>query len=238
MRVLLTGGNGMLARAIRAAWTRSGRTDELIVATRADADLRDQAAVRALVGRTQPDLVVHTAARVGGIAANVADPSGFLMDNIVMDANLLSAATEAGVRRFLYFGSSCMYPKDYRQPLVEGGRPGSPPRADERGLRSGQDHVRSLLRVRVRSTRVRLPRRDPLEPLWTPRRLLSRARPPRGGDDREGAPREGIGRHIDRRLGRRNGAPRVHLRRRSRRLGGRTPGLDRGLADADERRSG
>lgn len=119
MRVLLTGGNGMLARAINQEWRATGRSDELIPVTRADADLRDQAAVRALVERVQPDLVIHAAARVGGIAANVADPAGFLMDNLQIDSNLLSASLDSGVARFLYFGSSCMYPKDYRQPLVE-----------------------------------------------------------------------------------------------------------------------
>lgn len=119
MRVMLTGGNGMLARAIGAAWANTGAPHELVPVTRADADLRDQAAVRALVERIRPELIIHTAARVGGIAANVADPAGFLMDNLVMDSNLLSAATAGGVERFLYFGSSCMYPKDYRQPLVE-----------------------------------------------------------------------------------------------------------------------
>ncbi|WP_457101020.1 NAD-dependent epimerase/dehydratase family protein [Microbacterium sp. P5_E9] len=119
MRVLLTGGNGMLARAIQDAWKAAGRADELVPVTRADADLRDQAAVRALIGRVSPDLVIHAAARVGGIAANLADPTGFLMDNVQMDANLLSASVETGIPRFLYFGSSCMYPRDYRQPLVE-----------------------------------------------------------------------------------------------------------------------
>lgn len=119
MRVLLTGGNGMLAKAISHAWSDTQRAGELVPVTRADADLRDQAAVRALIARVQPDLVIHAAARVGGIAANVADPAGFLMDNMQIDSNLLSASLDAGVTRFLYFGSSCMYPKDYRQPLVE-----------------------------------------------------------------------------------------------------------------------
>lgn len=119
MRVLLTGGNGMLAKAIRQAWEVSGRSDELVPVTRADADLRDQAAVHSLVERVVPDLIIHTAARVGGIAANVADQAGFLMDNLQIDSNLLSTALDTGVTRFLYFGSSCMYPKDYRQPLVE-----------------------------------------------------------------------------------------------------------------------
>ena len=119
MRVLLTGGNGMLARAINAAWQDAGRSDELVPVTRADADLRDQSAVRSLFDHIRPDMVLHTAARVGGIAANVADPAGFLMENLQMDANVLSAARDSGAEKFVYFGSSCMYPRDYRQPLVE-----------------------------------------------------------------------------------------------------------------------
>ncbi|KRA22246.1 hypothetical protein ASD65_17245 [Microbacterium sp. Root61] len=119
MRVLLTGGNGMLAQAVGRAWKSAGRTDDLVPVTRADADLRDQAAVHAMVERIAPDLIIHAAARVGGIAANVADPTGFLLDNVQIDANILSASMRAGIRKFVYFGSSCMYPRDYRQPLVE-----------------------------------------------------------------------------------------------------------------------
>ncbi|AWB95911.1 GDP-fucose synthetase [Agromyces badenianii] len=119
MRVLLTGGNGMLARSIADAWTRIGRQDELIPVTRADGDLRDAEAVRRIMADVRPDAVIHAAARVGGIAANMADPAGFLMDNLRLDSNVLSASLDSSVERFVYFGSSCMYPKDYRQPLVE-----------------------------------------------------------------------------------------------------------------------
>ncbi|HPT95398.1 MAG TPA: NAD-dependent epimerase/dehydratase family protein [Microbacteriaceae bacterium] len=119
MRVILTGGNGMLARAISAAWKESGREDELIPVTRADADLQDQAATRALIKALAPDMVIHTAARVGGIAANIAEPTRYLMDNLQIDSNVLSASVDAQVTKFIYFGSSCMYPRDYRQPLVE-----------------------------------------------------------------------------------------------------------------------
>jgi GDP-L-fucose synthase len=119
MRVLLTGGNGMLARSIADAWQAHGSAGDLTVATRADADLRDLPQTRALLERVAPDVVVHAAARVGGISAHIGDPAGFLMDNLRIDTSLLTAALDGGVRRFLYFGSSCMYPKDYRQPLVE-----------------------------------------------------------------------------------------------------------------------
>ena len=123
MRVLLTGGNGMLASAIKAAWQDAGRSDELVPVTRVEADLRDQAAVRHLFDDLRPDLVLHTAARVGGIAANIADPTGFLLENLQMDANVLSAARDSSVEKFVYFGSSCMYPRDYRQPLRRERRP-------------------------------------------------------------------------------------------------------------------
>lgn len=109
----------MLARSIADAWTRTGRPDELIAVTRADGDLRDAQAVRRVIADVRPDAVLHAAARVGGIAANIADPAGFLMDNLRLDSNVLTASLEASVERFVYFGSSCMYPKDYRQPLVE-----------------------------------------------------------------------------------------------------------------------
>ena len=88
--------------------------------TRADGDLTDAAATRAVVARVQPDIILHTAARVGGIAANIADPSGYLMDNLLIDSSILKSAVDLGVKRFVYFGSSCMYPRNYRQPLVEG----------------------------------------------------------------------------------------------------------------------
>ncbi len=119
MRALLTGGNGMLARSIQVAWGQQRAGDELVVVTRADADLTDPVATRRLVENIQPDVVLHAAARVGGIAANIADPTGFLMDNLLIDSSVLKAARETDVAKFLYFGSSCMYPRDYRQPLVE-----------------------------------------------------------------------------------------------------------------------
>lgn len=119
MRALLTGGNGMLARSIQVAWDLQRGNDDLVSVTRADADLSDAVATRAMIDRVKPDVILHTAARVGGIAANIADPTGFLMDNLLIDSSVLKSALDLGVSKFLYFGSSCMYPRDYRQPLVE-----------------------------------------------------------------------------------------------------------------------
>ncbi|WP_205709530.1 NAD-dependent epimerase/dehydratase family protein [Kineococcus siccus] len=118
--VLLTGAGGMLGRAVQRRWpVLSAPGDRLVPVGRKDADLADQLRTRELLREVAPTTVVHCAARVGGIAANAADRAGFLMDNLRVDTNLLSAAYEQGVREVLYIGSSCMYPKDHRQPLVE-----------------------------------------------------------------------------------------------------------------------
>lgn len=120
MKVLVTGANGMLASAMRERWSERRPSDEVVPITRQDVDLRDAGPVLDVVAAIKPDLIVHAAAKVGGIAANLADPAGFLMDNLLIDTSVLSAATKVGVDQFLYFGSSCMYPRDFRQPLVEG----------------------------------------------------------------------------------------------------------------------
>ncbi|PVE18914.1 NAD-dependent epimerase/dehydratase family protein [Arthrobacter sp. Bz4] len=119
MKILITGSNGMLAKNIVAAFKSSAAVHELIQVNRDDGDLREQSTADDIIRRAAPDLIIHTAARVGGISANIADPSGFLMDNLLIDSSVLRAASEHGVKDLLYLGSSCMYPRDYRQPLVE-----------------------------------------------------------------------------------------------------------------------
>ena len=117
MKVLLTGGHGMLARSIRSAW--SDESAELVAIGRSDVDLTDSHATREAFKRIGPDVIVHTAAKVGGIAANVGDQSSFLMENLLIDSSVTRGAFDLGVKSLVYIGSSCMYPKDYRQPLVE-----------------------------------------------------------------------------------------------------------------------
>ena len=119
LRVLVTGGGGMLGRALAAAVARRPGALDVRFATRRDADLRDPAATRALVDAHAPDVVVHCAARVGGIKANAADQAGFLLDNLSIDTSVFGAALAGGVQGLLYLGSSCTYPRDFRQPLTE-----------------------------------------------------------------------------------------------------------------------
>ncbi|MEJ1230372.1 MAG: NAD-dependent epimerase/dehydratase family protein [Galbitalea sp.] len=119
MKVVITGANGMLASSVRAEWDAQRPDDQVVGLSRSDVDLRDRDATRAVLEKIRPDAVIHCAARVGGIAANVANPTGFLLDNLLLDSSVIGNSIELGVDKFVYVGSSCMYPRDYRQPLVE-----------------------------------------------------------------------------------------------------------------------
>lgn len=110
----------MLGSSIRRSVELLGPDDaDFIFLDRTHADLRDADSVQTVVRTFRPDTVIQTAARVGGIAANIAHPTEFLMDNLLIDSNVLRTSLESEVPNFIYFGSSCMYPRDYRQPLVE-----------------------------------------------------------------------------------------------------------------------
>ncbi len=117
MTVWVTGGRGMLGRAVIRALRAHGI--EPLAPTSAELDLTHEDAVRAFVASTTPDAVVHTAGRVGGIAANVADPVGFLTQNMSIGMNVITACHDADVPRLINVSSSCMYPKDLQRPLVE-----------------------------------------------------------------------------------------------------------------------
>lgn len=82
-------------------------------------DLRRQDAVERWMAEHQPDAVVLAAARVGGIGANAAYPADFLYDNLMIEANIIHAAFQAGVEKLLFLGSSCIYPREAPQPISE-----------------------------------------------------------------------------------------------------------------------
>ena len=92
---------------------------ELILRTRAQLDLTHQASVRDFFDRERPDEVVLAAARVGGIHANNTYPADFIYQNLMMEANIIHNAFCAGVKRLLFLGSSCIYPKNAPQPMSE-----------------------------------------------------------------------------------------------------------------------
>ena len=119
MKVLVTGGNGMLGRAVRRL--AEGRADlEIFAPGRADVDLSDRAAVDACMASGGFDAVVHLAARVGGIQANIASPADFYLENTIINTNVIDSAHRHGIQTLINIGSSCMYPKDHGESLSEG----------------------------------------------------------------------------------------------------------------------
>ena len=116
MRVLLTGGNGMLGQALRRLCPDDV---ELIYFSSGEIDLRDQNAVYQLFKQDYFDAVIHAAAKVGGIQANIDDQAGFLSDNLLINTHVIKGAYDAGIRNLINIGSSCMYPKDLGKRLNE-----------------------------------------------------------------------------------------------------------------------
>ena len=110
----------MLGTSITEAWHKLRPDDELVGIDRAEVDLRDHAAVQALITAAAPDAIVHVAARVGGIADRVSHPAGYLLDNLLIDTSVIAAALSAGVPELLYVSSAGIYPADAEQPIAEG----------------------------------------------------------------------------------------------------------------------
>jgi GDP-L-fucose synthase len=118
MNILITGAVGMVGSAI--VRSLEGNSEFSVTGlSRSDVDLRDSRAFSEKLAKIKPDVVLHTAARVGGIQANIAQPVDFLASNLQMDTSVITSCLEAGIENLVYFGSNCMYPKDYRQPLIE-----------------------------------------------------------------------------------------------------------------------
>lgn len=117
-RIYVAGHRGMVGKALCRALQSQG-LPEPITFTSAELDLRNQAAVRAMMERERPTHVFVAAAKVGGIHANNIYRADFLYDNLMIEANLIHAAHEVGVEKLLFLGSSCIYPKLADQPLIE-----------------------------------------------------------------------------------------------------------------------
>jgi len=116
--IYIAGHNGMVGSAIWRTLTAKGYTN-LIGATSAELDLRNQQAVEDFMFAKQPTVVIDAAAKVGGILANNNFPYQFLMENMQIQNNLIDSAHRFGVAKFIFLGSSCIYPKLAPQPLKE-----------------------------------------------------------------------------------------------------------------------
>jgi nucleoside-diphosphate-sugar epimerase len=117
MKILLTGANGMVGKNILALATHYQH--EFLAPKSAELNLLDALAVRQYIEKNQPDIIIHAAGIVGGIQANIAQPVKFLVDNMQMGLNILTASNDAGITKFLNLSSSCMYPRDAVNPLSE-----------------------------------------------------------------------------------------------------------------------
>ena len=118
MKLFIAGHNGMVGGALVRRFRREPGVT-LLLRTRRELDLTDQAAVAAFLAAEKPDAAIIAAARVGGIHANSTYPAEFLFDNLAIAAHTIHGAYRAGVPRLLFLGSSCIYPKLAPQPMPE-----------------------------------------------------------------------------------------------------------------------
>jgi GDP-L-fucose synthase len=117
-RIFVAGHRGMVGSAIVRQLAAKGYTN-LVTRTHAELDLLDQAAVKAFMAGEKLDYLFLAAAKVGGIQANNVYRADFIYQNLMMEANIIHAAHEAGLQRLLFLGSSCIYPRDCPQPIKE-----------------------------------------------------------------------------------------------------------------------
>jgi GDP-L-fucose synthase len=119
-KIYVAGHRGMVGSAIVRQLTESGvPAQQIIGRTHKELDLTDQAAVRNFFQKEKPQQVYLAAAKVGGIHANNTYPAEFIYDNLMVQANVIDAAFRKGVKKLLFLGSSCIYPKHAPQPMSE-----------------------------------------------------------------------------------------------------------------------
>lgn len=116
--IYVAGHRGMVGSAVVRRLEREGFA-RILTRTRAEVDLLDRGAVRAFFAAERPSIVVDAAAKVGGIVANNEQPVEFLLQNVTIQNNVIEAAADYGVRKLLFLGSSCIYPKFAPQPIPE-----------------------------------------------------------------------------------------------------------------------
>jgi GDP-L-fucose synthase len=117
-KIYIAGHRGMVGSAIERRLRAAGFTN-IVTRVSGELDLRDQAAVQAFFSEERPDYVFLAAAKVGGIMANDTYRAEFLYDNLMIESNTIDAAWRSGVRKLMFLGSSCIYPKLAPQPLKE-----------------------------------------------------------------------------------------------------------------------
>jgi GDP-L-fucose synthase len=117
-RIYIAGHRGLVGSAVVRAFQSRGY-ENLVVRTHEELDLTEQLAVRGFFDSVRPEAVIMAAARVGGILANSSHPAQFIRDNLLIQDNVIDSAYRAGVAKFVFLGSSCIYPKLAPQPIKE-----------------------------------------------------------------------------------------------------------------------
>lgn len=117
-KIYVAGHRGLVGSAILRKLRAEGYTN-LVTRTRQELDLRDQAAVNRFFEEERPEYVFLAAAKVGGILANSTYPADFIRDNLLIQTHVIDAAYRYGVKKLLFLGSSCIYPKHAPQPMKE-----------------------------------------------------------------------------------------------------------------------
>ncbi|HNV69660.1 MAG TPA: GDP-L-fucose synthase [Candidatus Ozemobacteraceae bacterium] len=117
-KIYVAGHSGLVGTAMRKTLQRQGY-DNLLCKTFQECDLRDGAQVEALFARERPDYVILAAAKVGGIHANNTYPAEFIHDNLMIQSHVIHQSWKHGVKRLLFLGSACIYPRDCPQPIRE-----------------------------------------------------------------------------------------------------------------------
>ena len=117
-KVYIAGHRGLVGSALQRELERRGY-DDLVTRTSTELDLRNQTATQDFFLKEKPEYVFLAAAKVGGIKANMDCPAGFIYDNIQIQTNVIHASWKFDVRKLLFLGSNCMYPKEASQPFRE-----------------------------------------------------------------------------------------------------------------------
>jgi GDP-L-fucose synthase len=117
-RIFVAGHRGLVGSALVRKLTGTGYRN-ILTKSRAELDLTDPAAVRRFLQESRPDYVFLAAAKVGGILANATYPAEFVAENLAIQSNVIHEAWRCGVKRLLFLGSSCIYPRDCPQPIKE-----------------------------------------------------------------------------------------------------------------------
>lgn len=117
MKVFVTGGSGMVGRNLVEYLI--GKEVEVLYPSSKQINLLDKEALSTFIKKNDPEMIIHCAGLVGGIQANIDNPARFLYENTQIGLNVIISSYETGIKRFINMGSSCMYPRNAKNPLVE-----------------------------------------------------------------------------------------------------------------------